>query len=51
LFYNVTAGTSMKKARYITTTLPYVHIGFAFEVVADVALAWYWRHFGHEVFF
>jgi len=34
-----------KKARYITTTLPYVnsdpHIGFAFEIVTADALARY----------
>lgn len=43
------------KARYITTTLPYVnsdpHIGFAYEVVVADALARYWRLRGHEVFF
>jgi len=46
---------SEKKARYITTTLPYVnsdpHIGFAFEVVEADALARYWRLLGHDVFF
>lgn len=45
----------MKKARYITTTLPYVnsdpHIGFAYEVVAADAFARAWRVAGHEVFF
>lgn len=44
-----------KKARYITTTLPYVnadpHIGFALEVVQADTLARYWRLMGHEVFF
>lgn len=44
-----------KKARYLTTTLPYVnadpHIGFATEVVVADALARYWRLMGHEVFF
>jgi methionyl-tRNA synthetase len=43
------------KAKYITTTLPYVnsnpHIGFASEVVAADALARYWRLMGYEVFF
>ena len=46
---------SDKKARYITTTLPYVnanpHIGFAYEVVEADVLARYWRLLGHEVFF
>lgn len=46
---------SDKKARYITTTLPYVnsdpHIGFASEIVTADALARYWRLLGHEVFF
>ncbi len=44
-----------KKARYITTTLPYVnadpHIGFAYEILEADALARYWRLIGHEVFF
>ncbi len=44
-----------KKARYITTTLPYVnsdpHIGFALEVIQADTLARYWRLLGHEVFF
>jgi methionyl-tRNA synthetase len=44
-----------KKARYITTTLPYVnadpHIGFALEVIQADTLARYWRLMGHEVFF
>ena len=46
---------SEKKAKYITTTLPYVnadpHIGFASEVLVGDALARYWRLMGHEVFF
>lgn len=46
---------SDKKARYITTTLPYVnsdpHIGFAYEVINADALARYWRLTGQEVFF
>ncbi|MAZ67441.1 methionine--tRNA ligase [bacterium] len=45
----------MHKARYITTTLPYVnsdpHIGFALEIVQADALARYWRLTGHDVFF
>jgi methionyl-tRNA synthetase len=44
-----------QKARYITTTLPYVnsdpHIGFAAEVVVADALARYWRLMEDEVFF
>ena len=44
-----------KKARYITTTLPYVnsdpHIGHAFELIQADALSRYWRILGHEVFF
>lgn len=44
-----------KKAKYITTTLPYVnadpHIGFALEVIQADALARYWRLLDHEVFF
>lgn len=45
----------MKKAYYLTTTLPYVnaepHIGFALEIVhADVAVR-YRKLLGHEVFF
>jgi methionyl-tRNA synthetase len=44
-----------QKARYLTTTLPYVnsdpHIGFATEVVVADALARYWRLLGDEVFF
>lgn len=43
------------KARYITTTLPYLnadpHIGFALEIVQADTLARYWRLLGHEVFF
>ena len=46
---------SDKKARYITTTLPYVnsnpHIGFAYELLEADALTRYWRLLGHEVFF
>ena len=46
---------SAKKAKYITTTLPYVnaepHIGFALEIVEADTLARYWRLTGHEVFF
>jgi methionyl-tRNA synthetase len=45
----------MKKARYITTTLPYVnsdpHIGFASEIVTADALARNSRLMGEEVFF
>ncbi len=44
-----------KKARYITTTLPYVnadpHIGFAYELVVADSLARYWRLMGYPVFF
>ena len=44
-----------KKARYITTTLPYVnsdpHIGFAYELIATDALSRYWRALGNDVFF
>ncbi len=43
------------KAKYITTTLPYVnsdpHIGFALEILQADALARYWRLLGHDVFF
>lgn len=43
------------KARYITTTLPYVnsdpHIGFAYELLSADALTRYWRLLGQEVFF
>lgn len=46
---------SDKKARYITTTLPYVnsdpHIGFAYEIVTADALTRYWRLQGNDVFF
>lgn len=46
---------SEKKAKYITTTLPYVnadpHIGFASELIQADTLARYWRLMGHEVFF
>lgn len=45
----------MHKARYITTTLPYVnsdpHIGFALEIIQADSLARYWRLMGHDVFF
>jgi len=44
-----------KKAKYITTTLPYVnadpHIGFGLEVIQADTLARYWRLMGHDVFF
>jgi methionyl-tRNA synthetase len=44
-----------QKAKYITTTLPYVnadpHIGHALEFVQADTLARYWRLLGHEVFF
>ncbi len=44
-----------KKAKYISTTLPYVnaepHIGFALEIVQADTLARYYRLMGHEVFF
>ncbi|MEZ4195023.1 MAG: methionine--tRNA ligase [Candidatus Paceibacterota bacterium] len=43
------------KAKYITTTLPYVnsdpHIGFAYELVQADAITRYWRLLGQEVFF
>ena len=46
---------SVKKAKYLTTTLPYVndepHIGHALEFVQADAAARYWRMSGHEVFF
>lgn len=46
---------SDKRAKYITTTLPYVndepHIGHALEFIQADALARYWRLMGHEVFF
>ncbi|MBM3272166.1 methionine--tRNA ligase [Candidatus Kaiserbacteria bacterium] len=45
----------MQKARYITTTLPYVnadpHIGFALEIVQADILTRHWAAQGHEVFF
>lgn len=44
-----------EKAKYITTTLPYVnadpHIGFALEIVQADALARFWRLMGNKVFF
>lgn len=44
-----------KKAKYITTTLPYVnadpHIGFGYEVLQADVLARYYRLLGYEVFF
>lgn len=44
-----------KKAKYITTTLPYVndapHIGFAAEIVAADIMARFWGRQGYEVFF
>ena len=44
-----------KKAKYITTTLPYVndraHMGHALEFVQADTLARYYRLLGHEVFF
>lgn len=46
---------SQKKAKYITTTLPYVnadpHIGFGLEIVQADTLARFWRALGHDVFF
>ncbi|MBP9836929.1 MAG: methionine--tRNA ligase [Candidatus Pacebacteria bacterium] len=46
---------SDKKAKYITTTLPYVnsdpHIGHAYEFLQADVLARYYRLLGHEVFF
>lgn len=46
---------SEKKARYITTTLPYVndepHIGHALEFIQADALARYWRLMDDDVFF
>jgi methionyl-tRNA synthetase len=46
---------SEKKAKYLTTTLPYVnanpHIGFGLEIVQADALARYWRLLGYDVFF
>lgn len=44
-----------EKARYITTTLPYVnaspHMGHALEFVQADTLARYWRLIGYDVFF
>ncbi len=44
-----------EKARYITTTLPYVnaepHVGFALETIQADTLARYWRLLGYDVFF
>ncbi len=44
-----------KKAKYITTTLPYVnaepHIGTVLEIAQADCLARYYRLMGHEVFF
>lgn len=44
-----------RKAKYITTTLPYVnadpHIGFGLEMVQADTLARYWRLMGEDVFF
>jgi methionyl-tRNA synthetase len=46
---------SEKKARYITTTLPYVnadpHLGHGLDFIQADTLARYWRLMGHEVFF
>jgi methionyl-tRNA synthetase len=46
---------SLKKAQYISTTLPYVnaepHIGHALEVIQADTLARYYRQQGHDVFF
>ena len=46
---------SEKKAKYVTTTLPYVnaspHMGHGLEFVQADALARYWRLLGNEVFF
>lgn len=46
---------SDKKAKYITTTLPYVnsdpHIGHTYEFLQADVLARYYRLLGHEVFF
>ena len=43
------------RARYLTTTLPYVnaepHIGFAFEIVQADVLARMWRAAGNDIFF
>ena len=55
LFCGTVISMSELKAKYITTTLPYVnadpHIGFALEVIQADTLARYWRLLGHEVFF
>lgn len=44
-----------QKAKYLTTTLPYVnadpHVGFGLEMVQADALARYWRLMGYDVFF
>lgn len=44
-----------QKARYITTTLPYVnadpHMGHGLDFIQADTLARYWRLMGHEVFF
>ena len=54
-FCAIVISMSEKKAKYITTTLPYVnadpHIGFALEVIQADTLARYWRLLGREVFF
>jgi len=46
---------SVKKPKYITTTLPYVnaepHIGHTQEFAQADCLARYWRLMGHDVFF
>lgn len=43
------------RARYITTTLPYVnadpHIGFGLEIIQADTLARFWRALGYDVFF
>lgn len=45
----------MKKAYYVTTTLPYVnaepHVGFAMELVRADVIARYKKLLGHDVFF
>jgi len=55
LVYANLASMSEAKAKYITTTLPYVnadpHVGFALELAQADTLARYWRLMGHEVFF
>jgi len=44
-----------KKARYLTTTLPYVnddpHLGHALEFIQADTIARYWRLLGYDVFF